>query len=304
MSTELTWPPLPLASWRDTCETLHMYAQVIGKIRLALTPVEPEWANVPLIPAARGLTTGAIPYGDKLLEIDLDFFAHAAHVRISDGTSRAIALLPALCVADFYERVMAALRALGVDVRIWPRAVEVPNAIDCSTDRTHDSYDPDAVQRFWTVMAGVVSAFSAHRAPFRGRHTPLQFFWGTFDLAYVRYSGRPASPPPNADAIMRVAMDAEEIAAGFWPGDDRFPEPAFFCYAYPKPPELERARIGPASAFWSETMGEFVLRYEDVRTAPSPRAAILEFLSTSYDAAATLARWNRDALGGEAAAQR
>lgn len=298
MSSELTWPALPLASWRDTCETLHLYAQVIGKIRLALTPVEREWANVPLVPAARGLTTGAMPYGDKLLEIDLDFFAHETHVRLSDGAARSIALLPALCVADFYERLMSALRAIGVDVRIWPRAVEVPNPIDCSTDRAHDAYDPDAVQRFWTVMAGVVSAFSAHRAPFRGRHTPLQFFWGTFDLAYVRYSGRPASPPPNADTIMRVAMDAEEIAAGFWPGDERFPKPAFFCYAYPLPAELERARIGPPSALWSDTMGEFVLRYEDVRTAPSPRKAILEFLSTTYDAAATLARWDRDALDG------
>lgn len=298
MCSEPAWPPLPLASWRDTCDTLHLYAQVIGKIRLALTPVEREWANVPLAPAARGLTTGAIPYGDKLLEIDLDFHAHAVNLRLSDGTSRSIALVPALCVADFYERVMSALRALSVDVRIWPKAVEVPKPIDCSTDRTHDAYDPEAVQRFWTVMAGVISTFSAHRAAFRGRHTPLQFFWGTFDLAYVRYSGRPASPPPNADTIMRVAMDAEEIAAGFWPGDDRFPEPAFFCYAYPKPAELERARIGPASAFWSETMGEFVLRYEDVRAAPSPRAAILEFLSTTYDTAATLARWDRDALDG------
>lgn len=296
MSDEREWPALPKSAWADTCDTMHMYTQIMGKIRLARTPVEREWANVPLYLTARGLTTSAIPYEERMLQLDLDCISHALEIRVSDGQVRSIALIPALCVADFYDQVMTALTALGITVRIWPMPVEVANPIRCSDDRVHASYDPEYAHRFWTILVRIGGVFAAHRASFRGRHTPVQFFWGTFDLSYVRFSGRAAEPPPNADPIRAVAMDAEEISVGFWPGDDRFPEPALFCYAYPKPEGFERAAIRPEAAFWSSEMGEFVLPYEDIRNAPSPRSAILDFLDSAYDAGATLGRWDRAAL--------
>jgi hypothetical protein len=291
------WPALPLAAWRETRDTLHMYTQIVGKIKLGLMPLERGWANVPLFLTPRGFTTGAMPYGERMVQIDFDFVAHTIELTTSDGGARSIALLPARCVADIYAAIMAALGALGVTVTIWPMTVEVPNPTRCDEDREHGSYDPEYVERFRRAMASIGTAFIEHRAPFRGRHSPLQFFWGTFDLAYVRFSGRDADPPPNADRMMRIAMDAQEIAAGFWPGDDRFPEPAFYAYAYPKPLGLEAATIQPAAAGWNASLGEFVLRYDDVRSAPSPRAALLDFLAATYDAAATRANWDRSLEG-------
>jgi hypothetical protein len=291
------WPALPLAAWRETRDTLHMYTQIVGKIKLGLMPLERGWANVALFLTPRGFTTGAMPYGERMVQIDFDFVAHTIELTTSDGGARSIALLPARCVADIYAAIMAALGALGVTVTIWPMTVEVPNPTRCDEDREHGSYDPEYVERFRRAMACIGTAFIEHRAPFRGRHTPLQFFWGTFDLAYVRFSGRDADPPPNADRMMRIAMDAQEIAAGFWPGDDRFPEPAFYAYAYPKPAGLEAAAIRPATAGWNASLGEFVLGYDDVRNAPSPRAALLDFLAAAYDAAATRANWDRSLAG-------
>jgi hypothetical protein len=287
------WPALPLSAWRETRDTLHMYTQIVGKIRLALAPLERGWANVPLYLTPRGLTTSAMPYGERLVQIDFDFAGHAIDITVSDGGARSIALLPARCVADIYAAIMDALAALGVPVKIWPVTVEVPNPTRCDQDRVHASYDPEYVQRFRQALACIGSAFIEYRAPFRGRHTLLQFFWGTFDLAYVRFSGRDVDPPPNADRIMRIGGDAEEIAAGFWPGDDRFPEPAFYSYAYPKPEGIEQAAIRPAPAAWHADLGEFVLRYDDVRKAPSPRAALLDFLASTYDAASKAAGWDR-----------
>jgi hypothetical protein len=286
------WPALPLSAWRETRDTLHMYTQIVGKVRLALAPLERAWANVPLYVAPRGFTTSAMPYGDRLMQIDFDFVRHAIDITSSDGRSRSVSLLPALCVADVYSEIMGALAALDVRVKIWPMAVEVANPIRCDEDRVHASYDPEYVQRFCQVLARIDAVFMEYRAPYRGRHTALDFFWGSFDLAYVRFSGRDADPPPNADRMMRIAMDAQEIAAGFWPGDDRLPEPAFYCYAYPKPDGIEQAQIRPAAAGWHAGLGEFVLRYEDVRTAPSPRAALLDFLTSAYGAAAKLAGWD------------
>ena len=291
------WPALPLAAWRETRDTLHMYTQIVGKIKLGLMPLERGWANVALFLTPRGFTTGAMPYGERMVQIDFDFVAHTIELTTSDGGARSIALLPARCVADIYAAIMAALGALGVTLTIWPMTVEVPNPTRCDEDRVHESYDPEYVERFRRAMACIGTAFIEHRAPFRGRHTPLQFFWGTFDLAYVRFSGRDADPPPNADRMMRIAMDAQEIAAGFWPGDDRFPEPAFYAYAYPKPAGLEAAAIRPATAGWNASLGEFVLGYDDVRNAPSPRAALLDFLAAAYDAAATRANWDRSLEG-------
>ena len=292
MADQSEWPALPLSAWRETRDTLHMYTQIVGKVRLALAPLEREWANVPLYLTARGFTTSAMPYGEQFVQIDFDFVRHAIDVASSDGRSRSIALLPARCVADIYAEIMSALAALGMRVKIWPMTVEVANPTRCDEDRVHASYDPEYVQRFSQALVRIGSAFIEHRAPYRRRHTPVQFFWGSFDLAYARYSGRDADPPPNADGMMRTAMDAQEIAAGFWPGDDRFPEPAFYSYAYPKPAGIEQATIRPAAAGWHAGLGEFVLRYDDVRTAPSPRAALLDFLTSTYETASALAGWD------------
>lgn len=282
------WPELPLAAWRDTCDTVHMYSQIVGKIRLALAYPEPQWAHVALYVTARGLTSGTIPYGERVFQIDFDFVAHQLHVLTGEGEARSIPLEPR-SVRDFHHLLMEALRSLDIQVKIWNMPVEIPSPIRFTDDTTHASYDPEYVARFLRVLTQADQALKEYRAPFRGRHTLVQFFWGTFDLAYARFSGRPATPPSH-DVIMRNAMDAEEVCAGFWPGDDRFPEPAFWCYAYPKPEGLEKAAIRPAAAEWNATMGEFILRYADVRKAASPRDALREFFTSAYDAWASLAR--------------
>jgi hypothetical protein len=290
------WPPLPLPEWSATRDTLHGYVQVVGKIRLALTPLEREWANVPLYVTARGLTTGPMWSGERAVQIDFDFVAHVLEIDASDGRGRSISLVPDLSVADFYQQVVAALSALGVPVRIWPMLVEVPNPVRCDEDRANCTYDAEAARRFWQGLVHVAGAFAQFRAPFRGRHTQIAFFWGTFDLAYARFSGRPADPPPNSGLIYRGAMDAEQIEAGFWPGDQRFEEPAFYCFGYPKPPQIETATLRPPQALWHPDLGEFLLRYEDVRSAPSPRAALLDFLESTYAACASAAGWDRAVL--------
>jgi hypothetical protein len=289
MTNDEAWPALPLAQWRATCDTLHMYAQVAGKIRLELSPAEPQWAHVAMYVSPHGLTTGPIPYAERTFQIEFDFVEHRVDVVVSDGQSRSIALAPR-SVADFYAWLMQALRDLGIDVRVWPMPVEVPNPIRFDEDVTHAAYDPIYAERFHRVLVAVDTALRAHRAPFRLRHTLVQFFFGTFDLAYARFSGRSATPP-SADVIMRNAMDAEEICAGFWPGDDRFPEPAFWCYAFPKPAGSEKLAVRPSAAFWSDTMGEFVLRYEDVRNAASPPEALREFFASTFEEFSRLASW-------------
>jgi hypothetical protein len=265
-----------------------MYAQIAGKVKLALAPAEPEWAHAAFYVTVRGLGSGPLPYGERTLGLDFDFISHEFRVLSSDGAIRSIPLGPG-SVATFYLEVMAALRSLDAEVRISTMPQEVPTPIPFDADYVHASYDPRQAQRFWQTLARIDSVFKRHRAPFRGCHTPVHFFWGSFDLAYERFSGRAAAPPPHADAIARASMDAEGIAAGFWPGDARFPEPAFYCYAYPKPAGLEAAAIEPAAAFWSADLGEFLLRYEDVRTAAAPREEIARFLASTYDACAKLA---------------
>lgn len=289
MSGESEWPELPLEPWRATCDTLHMYAQVVGKIRLALSPPEPEWAHVAMYVTPRGLTTGPIPSGDRTFQVDFDFVEHRLEIAVSDGQSATIQLV-ARSVRDFYRSFMETLRGMDIAVHVWPMPVEVPDPIRFDRDDSHASYDPDAVRRFSRALVHVDAALREHRAPFRRRHTPVQFFFGSFDLAYARFSGRPATPP-SGDTITAAAMDAEEICAGFWPGDDRFPEPAFWCYAYPKPQGAERLTVRPSAAFWSDALGEFVLRYEDVRSAGSPRAALRDFLESTFEGFARLAKW-------------
>jgi hypothetical protein len=291
------WPSLPLDAWKPTRETLHMYAQIAGKVRLALAPMEPQWGQAPLYVTSRGLTTSPISYGDRTFSIAFDWVAHELAIETNDGEKRAFALAPR-SVAAFYAELMGALRSLGIDVRVRPRPAEVPRAIPFPEDEVHASYDAEAVGRFFGVLSRVDAVLKRHRALFWGRTSPVSLYWGTFDLAYSRYSGRPATPPPGSDLIMRLAMNVETFEAGFWPGDERFPEPAFYAFLYPKPDGLEGDRVGPPGAFWSPELGEFLLRYEDVRRTSSPEVAIFEFLETTYRASAARAGWDLDAFDG------
>ncbi|HEX8829414.1 MAG TPA: DUF5996 family protein, partial [Xanthobacteraceae bacterium] len=266
------WPALPLSAWQETHYTLHMLAQMVGKIRLRLAAPEPEWGQVALYVTPRGLTTSPIPYPPRSFQIDFDLIGHRIEVVASDGESRSIAL-GRRSVAEYYRELMETLRAMRLGVRIWPVPVEVPKPVRFDEDTTHAAYDAEQARRFLHILIGVDSLMKEHRAPYRDRQTLVQFFFGTFDLAYARFSGRPATPPRN-DLITRVAMDREEICVGFWPGDERFAEPAFWCYAFPKPAETERLSVRPSAAFWSEEAGLFLLRYEDVCRSDSPREMV------------------------------
>ena len=292
--TEIDWLPLPYPDWRDTRDTLHMYTQVIGKLRLALSPFEPEWGNVPLYVTARGLTTTPLPVGLRAVDAELDLIDHVLVLRSSDGHVERLPLGGA--VADFYGDVMSALTRMQVDVSISVLPSEVTNPIPFPDDRSHHTYEPAQAGRFFHVLSMVDLVFKQHRAAFRGRTTPVQFFWGTFDVALVRYSGVTMTPPPDAGVIRRFGADAEEICAGWWPGDERVPYPAFYAYAYavPKPAGLELATIAPAGAAWNADAGEFLLPYDTALSAPDPRQAVLDFLRTTYASAAALMGWDGD----------
>lgn len=285
------WPELPYDAWRDTRDTLHMYLQVIGKVRLALAPMEPQWAQVPLYVTARGLNTSPIPHPAGTFDVDVDLSDHVVAVRVAGRDVRQIRLEPRT-VADFYRELMAALEASGVPVAISKGPSEVPEPIPFAQDTVHASYEPEWANRFWRALVSVDAVLKEHRARFRGKASPVHLFWGALDLSYMRFSGRPAEPPPGADVITRYSSDAEHVCAGFWPGDGRYPEPAFFAYASPRPMGIEDAPLEPGAAGWSAELGEFLLRYDDVRTARDPRRALLDFLETTYRAAAGLARWD------------
>jgi hypothetical protein len=287
------WPALPYEQWRDTRDTLHMYTQVIGKLRLALSPPEPQWANVPLYVTARGLTTSPVPFGTRTFDVEFDLVDHQVTLRTSDGGIELIALSPRP-VADFYRDVVQGLTRLGIDVAISPIPSEVPDPIPFADDRMHRSYDDQEVRRFFQILSNVDLVFKEHRAGFWGRSTQVQFFWGTFDLALTRFSGRPATPPEGAGIIYRRGADAEQICAGFWPGHESFRQPAFFAYAYPKPEGIQEMSIGPDGAGWDEKLGEFILPYDVARGAADPRVAIQSFLDSTYSAAATAAGWSTD----------
>jgi Family of unknown function (DUF5996) len=290
-----SWPALPYADWRDTRDTLHMYTQVVGKIRLALSPFEPEWANVPLYLTSRGLTTSPVPDGLRTFDIEFDLVGHELALRTSDGGVERLPLRPR-AVADFYGDAMDALKRLGVEVEISPGPSEVSDPIPFAEDRTHDSYDPASANRFFHALSQVDVVFKEHRARFLGKTPPSHFFWGSFDLVVVRFSGRPATPPPGAGPIERYGGDAEQICGGFWPGNEHFPSAAFFAYGYPKPDGIEQASIRPAEAGWNDDIGEFILPYDAVRAAPEPKRAIIDFLESTYDASATLMGWSPDLL--------
>lgn len=293
------WPSLPYEEWSDTLDTLHMYSQVIGKVRLALSPFEPEWANVALYVTARGLGTSAVPFGptrEQNFDAELDFLDHEVFIRSSDGEAESIPLR-GQDVADFYHEVLAALGRLGIAVTLTELPQEVPHPIPFPEDRVHHTYDPTYAHRFWQVLVRVDNVMKEHRARFRGRTSPVHFFWGSFDLATTRFSGRPADPPPGAGIIMARAEDAEQICVGFWPGGETSPAPAFFAYGYPKPSGCEEVLCRPGAASWVEQAGEFLLPYEAVRTAPDPRRALLDFLESTYDGLAGLMGWEAALLG-------
>jgi uncharacterized protein DUF5996 len=289
------WPELPYAAWRDTMETLHMELQIIGKVRLALSPFEPQWANVPLYLTARGLTTTPMASGDQVFQVDVDLIDHQVVLINTLGDLRRVPLT-ARPVAEFYRDFTEALRSLGIEVEISPRPSEVTKPIAFAEDVVHAAYDPTWATRFFRALSQIDLAFKEHRSIFRGKTSQVNFFWGTFDLALMRYSGRAVAPPANAGVIERRAGDAELICVGFWPGNAKMPAPNFFGYASPAPAGIEHERVRPAGAHWDPTIREFLLPYDEVRTAASPRQAILEFCDSVYTAGARLGGWPSDLL--------
>jgi hypothetical protein len=295
LSRSEAWPALPLREWQETYHNLHMWTQIVGKVRLELTENTNHWWNVPLYVNARGLTTSPIPYGNFVFEIQFDFIDHMLLIDRSDGVRQQLALVPRT-VAAFYTEFMSALRAIGVEVEIYAKPVEVADPIPFADDRLYHAYDADAAQRFWRILVSCDAVFKQFRARFLGKNSPVQFFWGSFDLAVTRFSGRRAPERPGADLITREAYSHEVISAGWWPGGSGVDDPAFYCYAAPAPEGLERKRILPEAAFYHPELKEFILMYDQVRSAESPEHTLLEFLQSSYEAAAELAHWNREEL--------
>src|SRR5688572_1284491 len=291
----MTWPSLPLEEWKDTCATLHMWTQVVGKIRLAQTPLVNHYWNVPLYVSARGLTTTAMPYGDTFFEMEFDFIEHHLVINRSDGATRRVALEPK-SVATFYDETMAALRELGMEVNIWKMPVEIPDPIPFDQDHQHASYDPEYVNRLWRILRASDRVMQDFRSRFIGKCSPVHFFWGSFDLAVTRFSGRTAPPRPDADTITREAYSHEVISHGWWPGHGPLGKPAFYSYTAPAPDGLSTAPIRPAAAFWSKELSEFLMYYDDVRNAANPEEALMEFLQSTYEAGADLAKWDRASL--------
>ena len=294
-SNQAAWPELPLEAWQGTYATLHMWTQIVGKVRLALSPRVNHWWEVPLYVTARGLTTSAIPYGDGIFEIQFDFIEHELVIQTSWGTSKTMELEPR-SVAEFYAEFMSALRSLGIEVKISTLPCEVPNPVRFERDTQHASYDPEYAHRLWQVLVLCDTIFKEFRAGFIGKDSPVHFFWGSFDLCVTRFSGRRAPERPGADSITREAYSHEVISAGFWPGGGDVKGAAFYAYAAPEPPGFAEQKVKPAAAFYHPGMKEFLLMYDDVRGAASPREALLSFLQSTYDAGAKLARWDRKEL--------
>ncbi|MGE0061972.1 MAG: DUF5996 family protein [Xanthobacteraceae bacterium] len=308
MTTSERWPALPYAAWKDTKDTLHLWTQIVGKVRLALTPwLNHSW-HVALYVSARGLTTGPIPYAEPAgtsgglgeFEMEFDFIDHALMIRTSGDHTRQVLLRPT-ATKEFHGEVMKALRDLGIAVTIDPRPSEIPGAIPFNTDGVHASYDRDAAHTFWRALLATHQVFTRFRTGFLGKASPVHFFWGSFDLAVTRFSGRTAPPHPGgvpglSDDVACEAYSHEVSSAGFWPGGGGYDEAAFYSYAYPGPQGFADARVKPQAAFWSKPLGEFLLPYEAVRTARDPDAALMDFLVSTYEAAASLAKWDRKAL--------
>jgi Family of unknown function (DUF5996) len=289
------WPELPLDAWQDTYSTLHMWTQVVGKVRLALSPLVNHWWEVALYVNARGLTTSAIPYEDEIFEVQFDFIDHKLTIQTSRGSSRSIPLKPQT-VANFYSDFMSALHSLGIEVKIWTMPVEVPNPVRFESDMQHASYDSEYAHRFWRISTVCDTVFKEFRSRFIGKDSPVHFFWGSFDLCVTRFSGRRAPERVGADPVTREAYSHEVVSAGFWPGGGDIKGPAFYAYAAPEPAGFSEQKVKPAAAFYHPQMKEFLLMYDDVRQAASPRDSLLDFLQSTYDAGANLAHWDRKEL--------
>lgn len=289
------WPELPWDAWKDTAATLHMWTQIVGKSRLALHPWQNHWWHVTLYVSPRGLTTGTIPYGGGAFDIEFDFVDHRLLFRSSAGDGRSLALRPQ-SVAAFYREFVETLESMGIHVEIHAKPDEVKDPVPFAEDHQHASYDPEYAHRFWRILLSCDTVFKRFRSGFIGKCSPVHFFWGSFDLAVSRFSGRPAPERPGADLITREAYSHEVISAGFWPGNGGFNEPAFYSYTAPEPPGLDRTSIRPAAAAYNRDLKEFVLKYEDVRTGGSPEQDILAFFESTYEAGAAHAHWDRTDL--------
>jgi hypothetical protein len=287
------WPALPLAEWKDTYATLHMWTQIVGKTRLALSPPVNHFWGSALYVTARGLTTSPIPYEKGVFEINFDFVAHRLEITTSLGEGRTFCLIPRT-VAEFYAELMGALRSLGIDVKVWTMPVEVPRPVRFTMDEGHASYDSEYAHRFWQVLASADTVFREFRSRFIGKASPVHFFWGSFDLAVTRFSGRRAPERPGADPITKEAYSHEVISVGFWPGDGEVvKDAAFYAYAAPEPAGFKERQVRPAKAFYSTEKNEYFLMYDDVRLADSPEQALLDFCQSTYEAGAILGNWDR-----------
>jgi Family of unknown function (DUF5996) len=293
--TSAQWPTLAYEAWKETCETLHLWLQVVGKVKLALNPQENHWWHVTFGLSVRGLTTGPIPYRGRTFEVQFDFIENNLHILTSEGANKTIALVPR-SVAGFYREFMQCLRALGIEVRINTLPSEVKSPIPCDQDEEHASYDPVYAGRFWLILRQTAIVLKRHRSRFIGKCSPVHFFWGGFDLALTFFSGRRAPDRPGADRITREGYSHEVISCGFWPGGETFPAAAFYAYASPQPAGFASAPVLPSAASYNDQLGEFLLRYDDMRTADRPEQALLDFFSSTYEAGANLAAWDRQSL--------
>jgi len=297
-TSDRQWPDLTLDDWADTRETFHRWTQVVGKVRLALEPPVNHWWQIALYVSARGLTTSLMHAAERGLEIEFDVLDHQLVVRTTDGERRTVALQPR-SVASFYDETMGVLADLAIDVDLLGRPVEIPDATPFAEDTAHAAYDGEAIGRFWRALVGADRLFDVFRGRFVGKASPVHFFWGAFDLATTRFSGRtaplhPGGAPNCADWVMHEAYSHEVSSCGFWPGGSE--EGSFYCYAYPEPAGFAERPAGPAAAYYDAALGEFILPYRAVRTAADPDATVLEFLQATYEAAAVTGAWDRTAL--------
>jgi hypothetical protein len=300
------WPDLPFAAWSETCDTLQLWTQIAGKVRIALTPLINHWWNATFLVTARGLLAPAMPYADGTFDIVFDFAHHRLVAETNDGRSQSLALKP-MTVADFYAEFMGLLRRLGIDVRIRSMPCEIDDAVPFDQDRAHAQYDPAYTQKFFLALVQANRVMNEFRARFIGKVSPVHFFWGSFDLAVTRFSGRTAPPPKGvtpgvASWVMAEAYSHEVSSCGFWPGNGGYGRPAFYVYAYPEPVGYGDAPLRTAGAFYDKNVGQFILPYDVVREAREPDALLLGFLQETYDAAANLAKWDRNALERQSAA--
>lgn len=288
------WHPLPYNEWKETLDTLHLFTQIIGKIRLALMPMQVEWAQIPLSLTSRGITSDRMPVDSGSLDITFDFITHELFFKASNGTTQSFSLRE-ISVAEFYRKVFTVLKEFGIGIEINPVSVEMLVPVKMDTDEIHRTYDEQAVRKWWEILILTGNVFTKFRSGFSGKMSPVNLWWGSFDLAITFFSVGQIKTQPGMDLLNRVAMDTGQITIGFWPGSDDFPEPAFFGYAYPKPDDFEKTMMKPEEAFWSDEKGEFFLKYEDLRNSPDPENTLNNFCKSIYDSGIKLSGWDQEA---------